>query len=157
MTTSRLEKVQTVVDVLAKISAVCIAIFGVWQFQHGQTLERQQVAIESVARLRTKEVVEGLVRLDDHYNRGDLNYEGMTFDVAHVVGWYDYVAMLYVTGAIIDRCIVKGVVEQNVDLIQNVMNESKYPARRRVYFDLLANRMSGEPCEFVPARKPETR
>lgn len=151
MVTMKIETVALVINMMAHVATVWVAGFAVLQFQHNQALERQATAVESVARLRTKEVVEAMVRLETHYDADDLSYDGVAVDAAQVVSWYDYVAMLYVSGAIVDRCIVKGAIEPHLTLVQNVMNELRYSPGRRVNIDLLANRISDETCHFTTA------
>lgn len=146
MTTTR-ARFREDVDTLSKIAAVCAVLFTAWQFQHAKRVELQQAAIESVSMAKTPGVIEALVRLDQARERGDFNYETVSLDVARVMNWYEYLAMLYVGDALINRCIVGGAVQPYTRLVQKALDEIKYPPERRENFDLLVNRLADDACQ----------
>jgi hypothetical protein len=153
-TATRWRDIRDAVDTVAKLAAVSVAVLAVWQFQHAKHREFQQLTIESVARLKGGEVSEALVRLEERYAANQINYEGSSLDIARVMNWYEYVAMLYVSDMAIDRCVLAAAVRPYAALIQKVLDETNYPPERRTNFDLLLNRMADDACEPSPISRP---
>ena len=146
----RWKRFREIVELLAKIAAVLLAALAVQQFHHSKQVELQQLAIEAVTRTKSPEVLEALVRLEMHHERDDLEYEGVRRDIALVIHWYDYVALLYVSDSLVNKCIVKGSMGPYANLIQKILNELNYPVERRSHFDLLMNRMQDDACPPSP-------
>ena len=142
-----LRDASSIVGIIAKLGAIALGVLALVQYRDAKARERRQVAIEAVTHVKSKDLVDALARLEDHYDRNDLKYDGVQSDVAYVMSWYDHVAMLYLADGLADRCIIKRSLAPQIATIQRVLNEMQYPAHWRHNFDVLASRMPLERCE----------
>ncbi len=135
------------IDAVAKLMAIVVGLFAFVQFSASRERDRTQVAIEAVTNIKTPEIIAALVRLDDHYEKNELDYDGIRFDIALVMSWYDHLAMLYLNDTVANRCIIQGGVKPYVGSIQRVLTELEYPRERQASFELLVNRIRDDGCE----------
>lgn len=140
------KKLKCWIDIASKVVAIIIGIFAFWQFHESQQSDRRQVAIEAVAHVKTKEILESLVRLEENYERNTLDYDGVERDLAHVMSWYDHLGLLYLNDGQANKCIIQGAVIPYAESIQKILNALQYPRERRMNFDLLVNKIHDEAC-----------
>lgn len=138
--------IEVVGKMVVIIGVIIGALFAVWEFYENKAVQRQQVAIEVVTHVKTQEILEALVRLEEHYRLNQLDYPAVNLDIAQVMSWYDHLGLLYLTDRLADECVIKGAVTPYAEMIQRILNELNYPQERRKNFDLLINRIHVMVC-----------